>query len=346
MAPEEPVEPGAERREGIGRSARDGRPADHRPAQPRRAPRGLGEEARLPDPELAGEEQHRRSRAEQAAVDRRQFALASDEWPNHALEARRVAAAFVDRLEQNRVIVDGQAQGQASYDPSTHQASWTLTSIDPSTGALTTNPLAGFLPPDTSPPLGEGYVTFQATPLPGLTTGTTIDEQATVAFGINAPIQTDVFTNTIDAGAPTSSVAPLPSVTSVPNFTVSWSGTDDPNGSGVGSYDLYVSIDGQPFIPWLLQTTQTSAIYPGTAGHSFGFYSVARDNAGNVQPTPSGAQTSTIAGAGTTPTPGTTPTSTPTLVPGQPTVTSTPTITPTQIEKRKIYLPLVPNKAR
>src|SRR5262249_11743954 len=37
-------------------------------------------------------------------------------------------------------------------------------------------------------------------------------------------------------------------------------------------------------------TTQTSASYSGSFGHQYGFFSVASDNLGNRQPTPSAAQ--------------------------------------------------------
>jgi hypothetical protein len=42
----------------------------------------------------------------------------------------------------------------------------------------------------------------------------------------------------------------------------------------------------------------TSAVYQGINGHTYGFYSVATDNAGNSQATPAGAQASTTVNAG------------------------------------------------
>src|SRR5207248_3170210 len=73
--------------------------------------------------------------------------------------------------------------------------------------------------------------------------------------------------NTIDAVAPTSSVAALPPETAGANIAVSWSGQDDAGGSGVGSYDVYVSADGgQTFTRWLEHTTLTGATYVGVPG--------------------------------------------------------------------------------
>jgi hypothetical protein len=92
--------------------------------------------------------------------------------------------------------------------------------------------------------------------------------------------------------APTSSVNPLPAV-SPPSFTVSWSGQDNPGGSGVASFDIFVSDNGGAFVPFLTGTTQTSAVFNGQPGHTYAFYSVATDFDGNREATPSAAQAST-----------------------------------------------------
>ena len=94
---------------------------------------------------------------------------------------------------------------------------------------------------------------------------------------------------TIDAGPPTSTISSLPTTTS-PTFTVNWSGTDVAGGSGIASYNIYVSDDGGPFTEFQAGTTATSATFTGQVGHTYGFYSVAIDNVGNIQPTPASAQ--------------------------------------------------------
>jgi hypothetical protein len=96
----------------------------------------------------------------------------------------------------------------------------------------------------------------------------------------------------LDVTPPTSSVSALPSTESSPSFTVSWSGSD-PHGPGIASYDIYVSVNGGAFQPWLTGTTKTSATYSGQAGHSYGFYSIATDTQGVRQATPTAAQAST-----------------------------------------------------
>src|SRR5581483_3559641 len=60
------------------------------------------------------------------------------------------------------------------------------------------------------------------------------------------------------------------------------------------SFDVYVSDDGGPFTAFLTDTTQTSATFTGLAGHTYGFYSVATDRAGNSQATSGSAQATTL----------------------------------------------------
>ncbi|HZV07893.1 MAG TPA: hypothetical protein VE999_22610 [Gemmataceae bacterium] len=98
---------------------------------------------------------------------------------------------------------------------------------------------------------------------------------------------------TVSPPHPTSSVNPLPATEISPSFTVRWSGSD-PNGSSIASYTIYVSDNGGPFTSWLANTTQTSAIYTGQVGHTYGFYSVATDGLGISQPTPTAAQATTF----------------------------------------------------
>jgi RHS repeat-associated protein len=167
----------------------------------------------------------------------------------------------------------------------------TFTSIDPSTGQAPTGVFDGFLYPNNSSGVGDGYIQYAIQPKSGVATGTTINQQASVVFDTNAAIDTEVVSNTIDSTPPTSSVTALLS-TETSKFVVNWSGSD-PNSPGIASYAIYVSVNGSSYTPWLTNTTQTSAVYSGTVGDTYSFYSVATDNVGLVQPTPSTAQAST-----------------------------------------------------
>ncbi len=181
----------------------------------------------------------------------------------------------------------------AMFDVVTGQLSFTYTSIDPTTGDLPVDVLTGFLPPNTANSVGTGFLTYSVLPKSGLPTGTAIPAKATVIFdaGLSdeSHLDTPQFTNTIDAGAPTSTIAG-PKFASA-KFTLTWSGSDDVAGSGIATYDVFVSDNGGAFLPYLVGTTQTSALFTGVPGHTYSFYSVATDNVGNTQLTPATGQT-------------------------------------------------------
>ncbi len=167
---------------------------------------------------------------------------------------------------------------QFSFDPTTGTLTWLLPEID--------------LPPDTVPPLGEGYVSFTASPLASLPSGTSISEQAQVFFDFNPPIATPIVTRTISSATPFSSVQVLPAK-SGSSFVVSWDGQEQA-GPGIALYDVFVSDNGGPFEVFQSDTMATSATFTGGQdGHTYSFYSVATDYVDHVQPTPTEAQAST-----------------------------------------------------
>ncbi len=153
----------------------------------------------------------------------------------------------------------------AAVNPATGLFTWTFSSLDPTTLDIPINPFEGFLPPDDSEGDGEGFVTYTVQPTSSATTGTVINAQATVVFDTNAPINTKVVSNTVDATVPTGSVKPLAATTSTTSFSVSWSGSDGA-GSGIASYNVFVSTNGGPFQPFQTGTTATSATFTGQIG--------------------------------------------------------------------------------
>jgi subtilase family serine protease len=180
----------------------------------------------------------------------------------------------------------------AFIDVQTGVASWTFTTLDPATGEPPDNPQLGFLPPTNSDGIGEGFVTYQVSPKSAVASGAIIDAQARVVFDTQGPLDTPAIFNTVDAGPPASGVAPLPTFTQAAEFPVRWSG-DDSAGSAIQDFTIYVSSDGGAFTPWLTDTTLTEASYLGEVGHSYAFYSVARDNAGFVEAAPAAADAQT-----------------------------------------------------
>ena len=158
--------------------------------------------------------------------------------------------------------------------------------------------LTGFLPPEDGTGRGQGHLSYIVKSKADLPTGTEIRNVALIQFDYGEIIATNQIDphdpsqgtdpnkeclNTIDAGAPASSVEPLPATTAAPDVRVTWSGQDDTGGSGIASFDVYVSDNGGPFTLWLDDTTETQAIYTGVPTHFYAFYAVATDNVGHVE---------------------------------------------------------------
>jgi hypothetical protein len=72
---------------------------------------------------------------------------------------------------------------------------------------------------------------------------------------------------------------------------VSWSGTDA--GSGIASYDVFVSTNGGPFMPLRLGMTETSLAFTGIAGRRYGFAAAATDRVGHKEAAPTAAEATT-----------------------------------------------------
>ena len=182
------------------------------------------------------------------------------------------------------------------FDPETGLLSWRFISLDPTTLTPTQDAGAGFLPPNVSPTEGEGTVSFDAMPLASDADGTVISNGARIVFDANAPIDTPVWSNRLDLSPPTSAVTGLTPTQNSLSFLVSWSGTDAY--SGIGDYSVYVSDNGGPYSAWQSHVTTTSATYTGTGGHSYAFYSIARDQVGNVEAAPQSPDAATTVTVG------------------------------------------------
>ena len=221
---------------------------------------------------------------------------------------------------------------EAGIHTSSGQVYATFQSIDPNT-ELPPDVLVGFLPPENGTGRGMGDISFTVQPNAGLATGTQIRNVALITFDSNSPIATDQVNDedpsqgvdptkqalvTIDSVAPTSSVNALPTTTTTSSFTVNMTGTDDTGGSGIGSFALYVSTDGGPYvldqadIPAQAGSGAAytgSITFAGAQGNTYAFYCSATDNAGNVEAATAAAQATTtvppqttltaVSGAGT-----------------------------------------------
>jgi RHS repeat-associated protein len=217
-------------------------------------------------------------------------------------------------LQHYNITVNTTDNGQSfqvaislNLNPATGVFTASLQLIDPTTELPPASVLTGFLAPEDGTGRGIGYVGFTISPKASLATGTQIRNVANISFDYAPNIATDQVDDrdptkgidpnkealvTIDSTAPSSSVNPLPATTIATSFPVSWSGSDGA-GSGIASYDIYVSEDGGPFTPLLTGTTATSTTFSGAFGHSYAFYSQATDNVGFVQAKSTTAQATT-----------------------------------------------------
>lgn len=194
-------------------------------------------------------------------VDFRTFGLGNFGWGDYYFEVPENTAFYQQRLdlpeEQGCVV-----EVVAGVDIEAGEAFWTLTTIDPETGQIPEDALAGFLPPNNDEGIGDGFVTYTITPSQDSQSGDVIDAEATIIFDTEEPIDTPPIFNTIDAGIPDSEVIDLPTITEETDFLVTWSGSD--TGSGIAHYTIYVSENGGEFIPWLSETRLTEAIFPAS----------------------------------------------------------------------------------
>jgi len=112
-------------------------------------------------------------------------------------------------------------------------------------------------------------------------------------YGVQEGAKSTAEASTMVVPKPSSHVSSLPATETSQSFLVQWSGTDA-GGPGIANYSIYVSDNGSPFSTWLSQTSATQATYTGANGHTYGFYSIARDTYGNSEKTKSAAEASTF----------------------------------------------------
>ncbi len=154
--------------------------------------------------------------------------------------------------------------------------------IDPDTRVMTASFTEMNLPPNQEPPEGQGFIEFTVRLDGAPEHGTVIRNQAEIVFDVNEPILTPEVKLEVDTRAPRSEMEALPETTSDLEIPLSWSG-DDRDGVGVWDYTVMVSEDEGSFVPWLSNTTDTEATYPGSAGHAYRFLVMARDRFGNQE---------------------------------------------------------------
>lgn len=142
------------------------------------------------------------------------------------------------------------------------------------------------LPPNVTPPEGEGFVRFSVELNEGLTSGTVIENRATIIFDMNPPITTNTWVNVLDFEAPVTTMSGIAYSAGDTLITVSCSASDNENGAGVGMYEFFASVDNGPFRS-LGQSAENSIVYsiPDSTKNNYRFYALVTDNVGNAEKT-------------------------------------------------------------
>jgi hypothetical protein len=194
--------------------------------------------------------------------------------------AGKVSGQVTVPLVDSNYVVDVNVQ----FNVYTGRMSWVLRTIDPNTGELPEDPMAGFLPPNDANHCGEGHVSFAIYPQEGLLDAR-ITNKATIFFDTETPLDVNFWSNRVDGLPPVSAMSPLPALTTPTRFEVCWSG-DDGQGCGIAGYDIYVATNNEPNMPWILNTCETSAVFVGAPGYTYRFHSIAHDFMGNIESAP------------------------------------------------------------
>lgn len=226
-------------------------------------------------------------------LDWRTFRLKEIGFGSYRITVPENRAFFQQRIQLGAEFNNLLADINAGVDLATGKVTWTLTAIDPATGEQPNSASLGLLPPNNAEGDGQGFVTYTVKPKATAPTGTMIRNNATIIFDTEEPITTNTVSNTLDADLPTSAVNALPPYQSQTTFAVSWAGQDPANGSGLQSYDVWVSENDAPYQPFLSGTTETGAQFTGQLNKIYRFYSIARDNAGNVESAPTAPDATT-----------------------------------------------------
>lgn len=140
------------------------------------------------------------------------------------------------------------------------------------------------LPPNVTPPQGEGFVSFSVKLKDNINSGETIKNNATIVFDENPAITTNTWVNVIDTIAPVTNSLAVNYIEANESIALAVDAADNSNGSGVGELSYYVSVDGAPF-QLIGSGFDTEISYEANLekGKIYRFYAVATDNVGNQE---------------------------------------------------------------
>ncbi len=200
------------------------------------------------------------------------------------------------------VIVSGNTEATvlAGVDQTKGEAFWIFRTIDRTTHQVPAGDV-GFLPVNDGTGRGTGFVDFTIRPARNLAPGNTIEERATVQFDQKLPLPTATTSNPVDVGRPTSHVTNVAAL-SENSVRIRWADSDD--STGVRFVTVYAQQDNGRFTRLADSLSAGETVLPVTPGSSYGFYTIATDNAGNTEAKPASDE-GTIQAPGTVDAPGT-----------------------------------------
>jgi hypothetical protein len=195
---------------------------------------------------------------------------------------------FSDTYHQERLDLQSEmgiwVDVVAGIDINDNKAFWSFQTIDPQTGLPPIDPQIGFLPVnDSLIGNGEGFVTFSVTPKTTATTGDIVSAEADIIFDANEAINTNTWTNVLDAFPPTSELNPLDSVSNNPTVLLSWNAADDSGGCGIRDFALYYQVNNGPFLLHGDGIMDTFLLFNADPGKTYGFYVTGTDHVDNME---------------------------------------------------------------
>lgn len=191
----------------------------------------------------------------------------------------------------------------AGLDGVNNQAFWIFESIDPITLLPTNDPLKGLLltQSNTNPSYGHGFVSFSIKPITTANTGDTISAIANILFDSNDTIPTNRAKNTIDALPPISHLISATQESNPLTVRLHWNGSDDPGGSGIANYSLYLSINSRPYTLYRSAIADTSLLFTGAKDTLYCFFIAAKDSVNNTEALKNSCELSVTLSGGTLP---------------------------------------------
>jgi RHS repeat-associated protein/uncharacterized repeat protein (TIGR01451 family) len=110
-----------------------------------------------------------------------------------------VVSSLAGRQQASSRVTYGSSwvQIEAGQTLSGGQASWVLRTLDPNTGQLPQDPLAGFLPPEDGTGRGQGHVTFSVGVRSDARLGAIVNNSAAIVFDTNPAVPTKTVASTV-----------------------------------------------------------------------------------------------------------------------------------------------------